>query len=311
MVTSDEWAVDLQDVRKTYAGKIHALRGVDLRVGRGEIFGLLGPNGAGKSTLVKIIMTIVRADRAAGRVLGAPLGHRRTLARVGYLPEAHRFPGHLTGLQLLDFYAALAKVPSATRRQRAPMLLERVGMARWGDMRLGKYSKGMLQRLGLAQALMNDPELVVLDEPTDGLDPIGRRDVRQLLVDMCSNGKTVFLNSHLLSELEMVCDRVAILVQGGVARQGTLDELAAHTMHYRVSVADDPAPLAAEISRAGCTLTERTIVVPGQDLERVNALIDLVRSRGCTIESVAPHRSSLEDILVQAAREATDPAEGG
>ena len=208
------WAVDLIDVRKTYRKTIQALRGVNIQVGRGEIFGLLGPNGAGKTTLVKIMMTVVRPDRALGTILGRPLGHRGKLARVGYLPESHRFPGYLKGAQLLDYYARLAKIPREQRRKNAAQLLDRVGMTQWANTRIDQYSKGMRQRLGIAQALMNDPELLVLDEPTDGLDPVGRRDVRALLQELRDQGKTVFLHSHLLRELELVCDRVAILGNG-------------------------------------------------------------------------------------------------
>ena len=178
------WAVDLIDVRKTYDRKVQALKGVNVQVGRGEIFGLLGPNGAGKSTLVKIMMTAVRPDHAFGTILGRPIGHLKKRERIGYLPENHRFPGYLTGLQLLDYYGALGKVSRDLRRRRAGELLERVGMTRWGDTRIDKYSKGMLQRLGIAQALINDPELVVLDEPTDGLDPVARRDTRELLSEL-------------------------------------------------------------------------------------------------------------------------------
>ncbi|HUU86011.1 MAG TPA: ABC transporter ATP-binding protein [Phycisphaerae bacterium] len=293
------WGVDLIDVHKTYGRNIHALRGVNIQVGRGEIFGLLGPNGAGKSTLVKIMMTVVRPDRAMGTVLGRPLGHRKKLAVIGYLPEAHRFPTYLTGRGLLHFYAALAKVPAAVRQGRAGNLLERVGMAAWADTRVGKYSKGMLQRLGIAQALMNDPELVVLDEPTDGLDPMGRRDVRRLLLELKGQGKTVFLNSHLLSELEMVCDRVAILVEGLVARQGRLDELTEHTHEYRITAGGDLTALGPKIAKCGGRLDGDTITVPGHDTARVNELIDLLRGQGHSVESVVPRRFSLEDIFVE------------
>lgn len=293
------WGVDLIDVHKTYGKNIYALRGVNVQVGRGEIFGLLGPNGAGKSTLVKIMMTVVRPDRALGTVLGRPLGHRKKLAVIGYLPEAHRFPTYLTGRQLLTHYAALGKVPHSVRQQRAGELLERVGMAAWADTRVGKYSKGMLQRLGIAQALMNDPELVVLDEPTDGLDPMGRRDVRRLLLELKEQGKTVFLNSHLLSELEMVCDRVAILVEGLVARQGRLDELTEHTNEYHITASGDPSELRAQVEKCGGRLDGDTITVAGHDALKVNEVIDLLRSNGYPIESVVPRRFSLEDIFVE------------
>lgn len=293
------WAVDLIDVHKTYGKSVRALRGVNIQVGRGEIFGLLGPNGAGKTTLVKIMMTVVRADRVLGTILGRPLGNMKKLAVMGYLPESHRFCGHLTGAQLLDYYAALAKVPAARRRANAAKLLERVGMSEWADKRIDQYSKGMIQRLGLAQALMNDPELVVLDEPTDGLDPVGRRDTRTMLLELKKQGTTVFLNSHLLSELEMVCDRVAILVDGLVARQGTLSELTEHTIEYRVTFAGDVGPIRDQLEALGATVNGPVVTLPGHDVNKVNELVDLLRKWGLTIESVEPRRFSLEDVFVE------------
>lgn len=293
------WAVDLIDVRKTYPKNIQALRGVNIQVGRGEIFGLLGPNGAGKTTLVKIMMTVVRPTRAMGTILGRPIGHRGKLARTGYLPENHRFPGYLTALQLLDYYAALAKVPRDKRKE-AARLLARLGLSQWAATRIDKFSKGMMQRLGIAQALMNDPELIVLDEPTDGLDPVGRRDVRELLLDLRRQGKTVFLNSHLLSELEMVCDRVAILVDGLVARQGTLSELTEHTVEYRIAFTGDAQAIREQLAAVGASFNGDAVTLAGHDLSKVNAAIDLFRGRGLLIRSVQAHRFSLEDILVEA-----------
>ncbi len=301
------WAIDLIDVHKTYAKTIHALRGVNLQVGRGEVFGLLGPNGAGKSTLVKIMMTVVRPTHLLGTILGRPVGHRAKLARIGYLPENHRFPGYLTGAKLLDFFAALSKVPRAQRRRRAARLLEQVGMSQWADTRIDQYSKGMMQRLGIAQALMNDPELVVLDEPTDGLDPVGRREVRNLLLDLKRQGKTVFLNSHLLSELELVCDRVAILVEGLIARQGTLRELTEHTIDYRIIFSGDAIPLRSKLDAQGASLDGQVITLAGYHLDKVNAAIDLLRANGLVIESVRQNRFSLEDVLVEAMGDSTSP----
>jgi len=234
--TPESSAIELHDVSKTYRGRVHALQGISLSVRRGEIFGLLGPNGAGKSTLIKIMMTVVRPTTARGTILNRPVGHKPTLARVGYLPENHRFPRYLTGRQTLEFFAALSGVDRKTRRRKAAELVETVGMSSWADKRVGSYSKGMMQRIGLAQALVNDPELVLLDEPTDGVDPMGRRDVRDLLLRLREQGKTVFLNSHLLSELEMVCDRVAILVSGRVACQGSLDDLTLAQQRYEIEV---------------------------------------------------------------------------
>jgi len=293
------WAVDLIDVHKTYGKTIHALRGVNIQVGRGEIFGLLGPNGAGKSTLVKIMMNVVRPTRAVGTILGRPIGHRGKLQVTGYLPEDHRFPGYLTGAKLLDYYAALAKVPRDVRRQRAATLLDRVGMTKWADTRIDKYSKGMMQRLGIAQALMNDPELVVLDEPTDGLDPVGRRDVRGLLIELRNKGTTVFLNSHLLSELEMVCNRVAILVEGLVARQGTLSELTEHTVEYKITCATQAGAAAAQLAALGAQVDGARVTLAGHDVDKVNRAVDCLRGAGIAIESIVPHRFGLEDILVE------------
>jgi len=293
------WAVDLIDVHKTYSKTIHALRGVNIQVGRGEIFGLLGPNGAGNSTLVKIMMNVVRPTRAVGTILGRPIGHRGKLQVTGYLPEDHRFPGYLTGAKLLDYYAALAKVPRDVRRQRAATLLDRVGMSKWADTRIDKYSKGMMQRLGIAQALMNDPELVVLDEPTDGLDPVGRRDVRGLLIELRKKGTTVFLNSHLLSELEMVCDRVAILVEGLVARQGTLSELTEHTVEYKITCATQAGAAADQLAALGAQVDGARVTLAGHDVDKVNRAVDCLRSAGIAIESIVPHRFGLEDILVE------------
>ncbi len=293
------WAVDLIDVHKTYGKSIQALRGVNVQVGKGEIFGLLGPNGAGKSTLVKIMMTVVHPTRALGTILGRPIGHRGKKACMGYLPEGHGYPGYLTGSQVLDHFAALANVAKARRRANAERLLDAVGMSKWADTRVDKYSKGMLQRLGIAQALMNDPEMVVLDEPTDGLDPVGRRSIRELLLELKRQGTTVFLNSHLLSELEMVCDRVAILVDGLVARQGTLAELTEQTIEYRIVVHGDCSPAVQKLRKVGAVVDGTMVTLPGHTTETVNEVIDLLRQQGIAIESVEPHRVSLEDILVR------------
>lgn len=240
--TLSDLALDLHAVSKTYSGafgtkKVHALREIDMRVHRGEIFGLLGPNGAGKSTLVKILMTVIRPTTCRGLMLGKPVGDKSSLRRVGYLPEHHRFPDYLTASQLLDYFGALSDVPRATRRMKAQELLELVGLSTWANHKVKGFSKGMRQRLGIANALMMDPELVVLDEPTDGVDPVGRRDIRQILTTLRDQGRTVFLNSHLLSELEMVCTRVAILVQGRVSAQGSIDELTRDSRRYEIEVA--------------------------------------------------------------------------
>ncbi len=268
---------------------------------RGVVFGLLGPNGAGKSTLVKIMMTIVRASRAEGTVLGQPVGHKPTLGRIGFLPEHHRMPTFLTGRQAVDHFGALAGVDRATRKRRIPGLLELVGMTDAADRRIGGYSKGMMQRIGLAQALVNDPDLVVLDEPTDGVDPVGRRDIRDLLGRLRAEGRTVFINSHILSELEMICDRVAILIGGVVRRQGTIDELTRESRRYEVEVLGDAPPWCAGEPDLRCERDGAVtrIVRAGDEAASVQPLIDRLRADAATIVSVRPRRESLEDLFVR------------
>ena len=302
-------AVDLRNVCKTYRGSVKALRGVDLQIKEGEIFGLLGPNGAGKSTLVKIIMTVVRASSATGTVLGAPVGTKGMLGRVGYLPEHHRMPRYLTGRQILDFYGALAGVSRRDRNERAPRLLEMVGMSKWAGRKIGGYSKGMLQRVGLAQALINDPALVVLDEPTDGVDPVGRREIREALVKLRDQGRTVLVNSHLLSEVELVTDRVAILVQGQVRMQGTIHELTADSQRYEVECSGESPPWS---STEGLTTRPRpgggtVLVRHGADAGPMQSVVDKLRQESRTIYALRPVRENLEDLFIRAVQ---DPATG-
>ncbi|MEM9373251.1 MAG: ABC transporter ATP-binding protein [Planctomycetota bacterium] len=297
-------AIQLTGVEKIYKGKVHALRGVDLEVHPGEVFGLLGPNGAGKSTLVKILMTVIRPTRVSGTVLGKPVGDRPTLARIGYLPEHHRFPPYLKGRQVLEFFAAMSGVSKKDRKSRAEELLEVVGMSDWGNKKVGGYSKGMRQRVGIAQALMNDPELVLLDEPTDGVDPVGRREIRGILARMKDEGRAVFLNSHLLSELEMVCDRVAIMVTGKVLRQGTIRELTEGQRGYAIAGAEpftdeDIALIRSSASGADVDVEPRRVVIRTEDPRIIQPTIDALRGRDVVLVSVNPMRPTLEDLFME------------
>ncbi|MEO1585242.1 MAG: ABC transporter ATP-binding protein [Planctomycetota bacterium] len=298
-----DYAIDLSHVAKTYKRLFRegtpALRGIEMRVHRGEVFGLLGPNGAGKSTLVKILMTVISPSACKGSLLGHRVGHKAALNKVGYLPEHHAFPGYLTGAQVIDFFGAMAGVDRRTRRRRTGELLELVGMSDWSKRRLRSYSKGMRQRVGIAQALINDPELVLLDEPTDGVDPVGRRDIRDVIERLKDQGKTVFINSHLLSELEMVCDRVAILVKGVVAQQGTLDELTEGQRGYRIRIDQASSP--------GIETDGGVIALESTDPADVQPEIDRLRAAGAVIEEIRSTRPSLEDLFMQAV---TDPHTG-
>jgi ABC-2 type transport system ATP-binding protein len=310
-----------------------------MQVHPGEIFGLLGPNGAGKTTLVKIIMALVRPNRAEGTVLGRPVGHKPTLARVGYLPENHRFPPYLTGRQALQYYAALAKVDRRARKRRTMRLLDQTGMSDWANARISTYSKGMQQRIGLAQALVNDPQLVVLDEPTSGLDPVGRRETRAVLKQLRGQGKTIFLNSHLLGEVERLCDRVAILVGGEIVRQGTVDDLTARGQYYEIELHGASVDSLRKAIRAAlpCKLqspelpcpvggsappgqavvvvvpTEKGTLPSGEAVEldgnvvristdrpeAIQSVIDALRRQDLAISTIRPVRQSLEDFFIE------------
>jgi ABC-2 type transport system ATP-binding protein len=322
---SADFAIDLQNVSKIYRRKVHALTNVSMQVHRGEIFGLLGPNGAGKSTLVKIMMTVVRATKASGMLLGKPIGHKPTLQYVGYLPENHRFPKYLTGRQVVEFFSALSNVDRLTRRKRAAELVEKVGMAEWADTKISQYSKGMMQRIGLAQSLGADPQLVVLDEPTDGVDPAGRRDIRDMLSRLRQEGKTVFVNSHLLSELEVICDRVAIMVRGQVMRQGTIDQLALgrHFFLFEISNSSNGQPLNIQqnLNEAmpgifqpngqamvqgklpdgtWCDFDGKNLRIGKSTAEDVQPIMDSLRQRGIIIRRMQLQRPTLEDMFIEA-----------
>lgn len=307
---ASDLAIDLTDVTKMYAGRVHALQGVAMQVRRGEIFGLLGPNGAGKSTLVKIMTTIVRPTTARGTILGAPVGHRPTLARVGYLPEHHRFPQYLTGRQCVEFFGAMSLMRRTERRARAAEMLDVVGMGAWGDRRVGTYSKGMQQRTGLAAALVNDPELVILDEPTDGVDPVGRREIRDVLLAMRDQGRTVFLNSHLLGEVEMVSDRVAIMLKGKVERQGSMAELTDESRRWRVTIEGTAPAWCAEFARVSPLLEQgsdgrarHAIEFRNDDIAFVQSVIDRLRAEQIAIVGVREIRESLEDLFMRLVRD--------
>jgi ABC-2 type transport system ATP-binding protein len=298
-------AIDLGGVTKIYSGRVQALQGVAMQVRRGEIFGLLGPNGAGKSTLVKIMTTIVRATTATGTILGAPVGHRPTLARIGYLPEHHRFPQYLTGRQCVEFFGAMSLMRRSARRTRAAEMLDVVGMAAWADRRVGTYSKGMQQRTGLAAALVNDPELVILDEPTDGVDPVGRREIRDVLLAMRDQGRTVFLNSHLLGEVEQVSDRVAIMLKGKVERSGSMSELTHDSRKWCVTIQGEAPVWSAEFGAVSSARDEGRSVIElkTDDLALVQGLIDRLRAQGIAIVGVRESRESLEDLFMRLVRD--------
>lgn len=234
--------IQTNELRKVYRTgfwlnqKITSLQSCSLTVYKGETFGLLGPNGAGKTTLLKLLLGIVRPTSGRGMLLGHPLGDRATKQHIGYLPENAYYYDYLTGWEFLQMAAGLFQIPTKVQRQRIPQLLELVGLPQSAARKkpLRQYSKGMLQRIGMAQALINDPELVFLDEPMSGLDPLGRYHMRQIILSLQNQGKTIFFNSHILSEVEQICDRIAILAQGQLICSGSLSKLLGSDNTYHI-----------------------------------------------------------------------------
>ena len=291
-----------------WTSKIEALKGLTMSVKRGEIFGLLGQNGAGKTTLIKILLGITKLTYGSATILGEPAGSVGVRRRIGYLPEDHRFPEYHTGASLLDFYGALLDVPKATRQKRTDEMLELVGIKGRKDYKIRTYSKGMKQRLGIAQALMHEPEVIFLDEPTDGVDPVGRREIRVLLNQLKQEGKTIFINSHLLGEVELICDRVIILQRGEVIREGDINTLLKQRGLYTIGLAPKQEFPRQEVEKLGYTVQHNGEFweVTMQDDQTIDPVVDLLRSRGLNLRHLTEKRQTLEDVFVQTV-EAAEP----
>ncbi len=296
VVTTDSLSKRFGDGPKV----IPALQGVSISVRKGEIYSLLGPNGAGKTTFIKCMLGIVFPSGGRGFMLGEPFGSIKAKRFIGYLPENHRYPLHLTGEQVLRYFGKLSEVAPYILETRITETLGLVGMSEWRNTKVRKYSKGMMQRLGLAQALINDPELIILDEPTDGVDPVGRKEIRDVLSHLKEQGKTVFLNSHLLSEVEKVSDRVAIMRQGTVITEGTVQGLTSQKDSYDLSVSTEQTDQAKQIL-SGSVLSsgEQNITIECASVEELNACIDKLRAAGVLITGLSQKRSSLEDLFLQ------------
>ena len=294
-----EYVIDIHDTWKKYRGGVQALGGISLQVPQGQIFGFLGPNGAGKSTLVKILTSIVKPTKCSGTLLGEKIGHKQTLAKIGYLPEHARFPEYLKGREVIQYVAGLCGTSKTQAKANTDELLELVGMAEWGNKKMGSYSKGMKQRIGIAQALVNDPEVVFLDEPTDGVDPRGRKEMRDVLVKMREMGKTVFVNSHLLGELELICDSVAILDKGQLVKQGTIAELTRDSQRVEIDFQGTLSPdLATKLVSMGVETAGQTLTVYQKQINEVQEMIDILRADSVTISRFQEVRQNLEDLFI-------------
>jgi ABC-2 type transport system ATP-binding protein len=286
--------------------KLKALNGLTLKVEKGEIFGLVGPNGAGKSTAIKMFLGIVRPTAGSASIDGHPVGSVASRARLGFLPENPALYEFLSGREYLEMVGSIIKLDRSTRRQRTGVLLEQVGLAHAGDLGIRKYSKGMVQRLGLAQALMGDPAVVILDEPMSGLDPIGRKDVRDLIFRLRDEGRTVFFSTHILPDVEMICDRVALLSKGNLTDIGRLDDLLSNrVLAVEVAVADLPAALNERVRREHKFRDpgDGRLLVVFDTLDAANRFAVEAVGVGAKVESLNTLRENLEELFMRRAAE--------
>ncbi|HET8674736.1 MAG TPA: ABC transporter ATP-binding protein [Blastocatellia bacterium] len=310
---SSEVVIDIKGLTKDYQvgflkkRTVRALDHLTIDVRRGDIFGFLGPNGAGKTTTLKLLMRLIYPTEGSATILGNPIDDVATRSRIGYLPENPYFYDYLSGRELLEYTARLFALEKPVAQRRAAELLAMVGLDKdRADRQLRKYSKGMLQRIGIAQALVNDPEIVFMDEPMSGLDPIGRREVRDLMLSLREQNKTIFFSSHILSDVEALCDRAAILSSGKLIRYGTVEELTAHegSSLEVIVVGVETEPLSKSIREIpnveaiNATPNGARIII--QDETNVASVVALVHEAGGKLVSINPRRTSLEDIFATA-----------
>lgn len=296
-------AIETEALSKRF-GDYTAVRSLDLSVPRGEVFGFLGPNGAGKTTTIMMLLGNLRPTSGRAQLLGNPIGHVKTRSRVGFLPEKFQFHDFLTAAEFLHMHGKLVGLSAAERTRRIPLALERVGLKDRAQSKIRTFSKGMQQRIGLAQAVLHAPELVILDEPTSALDPLGRRDVRDIVSDLRKEGCTVLLNSHLLSEIEMTCDRVAIIRRGEVAVQGTMQQLLAFssTVEIEVQGLNDAAlnalrGIAAKLKFDRLPIEKLVAWVHRE--EDIAEIARVIVQNGCRLNALIPRRETLEELFVR------------
>ena len=304
-------AISTEGLTKDYrAGfwrrRVRVLHDLNLQVQVGEVFGFLGPNGAGKTTTLKLLTGLIHPTAGFANILGEPAGTVGVKARIGFLPENPYFYDYLTGSEFLDYCSSLAGLPRAVRRDRVRSLLGQMGLSRQGSLQLRKYSKGMLQRIGLAQALINEPAVVFLDEPMSGLDPIGRKEVRDLILHLREQGRTVFFSTHIIPDVEVVCDRVGIILAGRLTAVGRVEELLASPLEQiEVTASDlqpeDEAAIAAQSVAPPVRSGDRVLVtVKGE--EDLACVLRTILGAGGRIRSVVPHRRTLEEVFLDQIR---------
>ncbi|MDM4015786.1 ABC transporter ATP-binding protein [Roseiconus lacunae] len=316
--------VDIDQLRKTYRSwsvrgrrNINAVRGVSLQAYPGEVFGLLGPNGAGKTTLIKMLLGVVQPSAGNATLFGQAIGSAAARRRVGYLPESLRVDRHHTARSALRYYGRMSRMDAGEIQKRSDELLSLVGLLGRDRESVKRFSKGMYQRLGLAQALLHDPDLLVLDEPTDGLDPVGRNEVRKVIDRLRESGKTIFLNSHILQEVELVCTRVAILSQGEIKAIGTLDELSSHDQKQLVvdlpitgtqperfdwsTIINEERSPASDVTVVNVTVASgaHRLTIEIESQQQIDQIVDRLRDRGQSISRLLVKKESLEETFMR------------
>ncbi len=311
--------IQAQELAKTFRlgfrrKRVEALRGATFSVRRGEIFGFLGPNGAGKTTSIKVLVGLLRPTTGQCSLFGRPAGEIEARRRLGYLPESPYFYDHLLPMEFMDLCGRLRGLSAAVREKRSKELLEQVGLTHALDRPLRKFSKGMVQRIGLAQALIADPELLILDEPMTGLDPIGRKEVRDLIVSLNDRGKTIFFSSHILADVEMICHRVAIVNEGKVVDEGSLSELLSPDVRLvDISLTQVSDPLAEELGELAHTLKREGdhyhLTVRGED--EADAVLRLAVRGDARVLAVLPKRETLEGLFVRRALGRSEDSDEG
>jgi len=301
----NDYIIEISGLSKTYKDafgtkKVEALKSVSLNIPRGVIFGLLGPNGAGKTTLIKILLGITRFSSGEIKLFDSSPHDYALRKRVGYLPENHKFPEYLTGYQMMKFYGELYNLSGDFLEREIERNLKLVKMLKWRNTKLKKYSKGMLQRIGLAQAMLHNPDLIILDEPTDGVDPIGRKEIRTILLELKNSGKTIFVNSHLLSEVEMISDSVAILNKGELIFNGSVDDLTTDGSQFEIHT-DKEIDDNIKLKLTGFDFelaAPKKILLKTSDENNLNRFIDILRENNFNLQTVSPVKNNLEDKFI-------------
>jgi ABC-2 type transport system ATP-binding protein len=298
-------AIETNSLSKVYVSsfgkkKVRALNELNISIEKGTIFGLLGPNGAGKTTLVKLLLQIIYPTFGTAKILEQDINNFHLKKKIGYLPENHKYPPYLKGGEVLRYFGKLSGINGEGLDKKIDELLELVKLSKWKRTKVKAYSKGMMQRLGLAQALINDPEVIFLDEPTDGVDPIGRKEIRDILLELKSRSKTIFLNSHLLSEVELITDRVGILNKGKLIREGTVKELTEKKEEYKLSLVDNITDL-SKYSGENLIISKNndgSFIVKVDNVNTMNLLIDRLRKDNIFIKEFVLQRGTLEEMFI-------------